>query len=488
MERRDHGRRTRAALRRLLSVVGVVGCIGYTVPLMTSSVHAGDAPASSSLSISDTGDLAAIEQQFEQLSARLAPSVVAISATAKAVESAALVRADDLNADQLANAVFDKSVRLVGTGFVIDSEGYLLTNDHVVAEAQQLWVTTDDRKVYPAVVVATDPRTDLAVLKIPARGLPAVRFAKTDARRGQWSIALGNPYGLSSDGELCMSVGIVSGVNRSLPKLASNENRLYSNLIQTTAQINPGNSGGPLFNLAGEVIGINTAVVLPHRQANGIGFAIPADRDVLELVRDLKDGREVVHGFLGIAVSRPTLSDRAAVGMTADAGARVDTVETGSPAALAGLQPGDVVESIDGQILRDGDHLVRSVALADITKPLTMKVHRRDRTMSVSVQLKARPQTQVAVNRTNQRLRWGGMVLGPVPGHWQSAGVMVLAVNKTAGAIPEGVSTGAIITAIAGKPIGSITDLQAVLNDTPAEQCKVQVMEPKDAVVSVGRE
>jgi S1-C subfamily serine protease len=468
--------------------VGVAGCIGYTMTLTASSVHGGDAPAATSAVVSDIGDLAAIEQQFEQLSTRLAPSVVAISATAKAVESNALVRADDLNADQLASAVFDKSARLVGTGFVIDSDGYLLTNDHVVAEAQQLWVTTDDRKVYPAIVVGTDPRTDLAVLKIPARGLPPVRFATGEARRGQWSIALGNPYGLSSDGEICMSVGIVSGVNRSLPKLASNENRLYSNLIQTTAQINPGNSGGPLFNLAGEVIGINTAVVLPHRQANGIGFAIPADRDILELVRDLKDGREIVHGFLGIAVSRPTLSDRAAVGMTSDAGARVDTVEAGSPAALAGLMRGDVIESIDGQTLRDGDHLIRSVALADIAKPLSMKVHRGRTTMSIFVQLRPRTQTQVAVNRTNQRLRWGGMVLGPVPGHWQSAGVMVLAVNKAAGSIPEGVATGAIITSIAGKPIGSIADLQAVLNDTPAEHCKVELMEPKDAVVSVGRE
>jgi S1-C subfamily serine protease len=455
-----------------------------------SSTFAADAVVPSAGATSDIGDLLAIERQFERLSVALAPSVVAISATSRAVGSPDLLRAERLTGDQLAAAVFNKSSRIVGTGFVIDADGYLLTNDHVIAEAEQLWVTTDDHKVYPAIVVATDPRTDLAVLKIPAKHLQPVRFATKEARRGQWSIALGNPYGLSSDGELCMSVGIVSGVNRSLPKLADAENRLYSNLIQTTAQINPGNSGGPLFNLDGEVIGINTAVVLPHRQASGIGFAIPADRDVLKLVRDLKDGREIVHGFLGITVSRPTPADRAKAGLTGDSGAKVDTVEAGSPAALAGVRVGDIVASIDGQALRDGDDLVRRVALADVTKPMELKLHRGSIAERLQVMLKSRAQPeQVAVSRNNQRMRWGGLLVGPVPGHWQSgAGVMVLAINRAAGAIPDGVTTGVVITSVAGRPVTSLAELQEVLNDTPAEQCVVQLLEPKEAVTSASRE
>jgi hypothetical protein len=148
----------------------------------------------------------------------------------------------------------------------------------VVGRASQIWVTTDDRKVYPAVVVGSDPRSDLAVLKIPARGLRPVTFATGPVRRGQWTMAIGNPYGLAGDGELAVSVGVVSAVGRSLPKLSGKEDRLYQDLIQTTAQINPGNSGGPLFDLAGHVIGVNCAVILPVKQTNGIGFALPMRR------------------------------------------------------------------------------------------------------------------------------------------------------------------------------------------------------------------
>src|SRR5439155_11789612 len=182
------------------------------------------------------------------------------------------VRSEEMNPEKL-QSILDQTTRTVGTGFIFDSDGYILTNEHVVGEAEQLWVTTDDHKVYPAIIVGSDPRADLAVLKIPASHLPVVKWGDgTMLHRGQWTIAIGNPYGLATEGEMCMSVGVVSATSRSLPKLASKENRLYSDLIQTTAQINPGNSGGPLFDLGGNVIGINTAVILPQKQTNGIGF------------------------------------------------------------------------------------------------------------------------------------------------------------------------------------------------------------------------
>jgi serine protease Do len=154
-------------------------------------------------------------------------------------------------------------------------------------------------------VIGSDPRADLAVLKIPAAGMPVVKLAKPDQviKRGQWTIAIGNPYGMAAEGEMAMSVGVVSATERSLPKLSSKEGRLYSNLIQTTAEINPGNSGGPLFNLAGEVIGINTAVILPQKQTNGIGFAIPVTDAFINHIEQLKAGREIVYGFLGVTVT-----------------------------------------------------------------------------------------------------------------------------------------------------------------------------------------
>ncbi len=289
-----------------------------------------------------------------------------------------------------------------------------------------------------------------------------------------------------------MSVGIVSATGRSLPKLATSEGRLYSNLIQTTAEINPGNSGGPLFNLKGEVIGINTAVVLPHRQANGIGFAIPADKDILRVIGDLQQGREITHGFLGVVVSRPTPADRAAVLLKSDIGARVDRVEPNSPAATAGLRVGDIIESIDGRTLNDGDHLVRQVALADVSLPMGFVIRRGDATTSVSVTLSPRIALAEKEKPKTGRMWWGNLLVGPVPGHWSigdrtAAGVIVLAVNRVEGAItPVGVTTGSVITAVAGKPVASLVDLQRIINDTPSEQCSVTVLEIDDALTDSG--
>src|SRR4051812_10835136 len=186
----------------------------------------------------DTLQLANLQQHFQSVADKAAPSVVAISAAIAPVDSDDAVRSDDLNVQKL-DAILERVTRTVGTGFVIDADGFILTNEHVVGDAQQLWVTTDDHKVYPAIVVGSDPRADLAVLKVPAGKLHPVNFVNRPVRRGEWTIALGNPYGLAGFGEMAMSVGVVSALDRNLTKLSARENRLYSNLIQTTAQINP---------------------------------------------------------------------------------------------------------------------------------------------------------------------------------------------------------------------------------------------------------
>src|SRR5439155_3838535 len=143
--------------------------------------------------------------------------------------------------------------------------------------------------------------------KIPASKTPIAQLTKPAVlHRGERTIAIANPYGMAAEGEMAMSVGVISATERSLPKLSSKEGRLYSNLIQTTAEINPGNSGGPLFNLAREVIGINTAVILPQKQTNGIGFAIPLTDYLIAEIEQLKQGREIVYGYLGVTVTDPT--------------------------------------------------------------------------------------------------------------------------------------------------------------------------------------
>src|SRR5687767_5370276 len=259
----------------------------FAVTLFTAALSS----PQSATAADKTIDLVGLQGQFESLAARLAPSVVAISSACDPVQADNALRSEDLTFAKV-DDILNRTTRMVGTGFFIDNDGYILTNEHVVGDSEQLWVTTDDRTVYPAIVVGSDPRTDLAVLKIARTDTPPVTFATSGGlRRGQWTIALGNPYGYAGEGEMGMSVGVVSGTGRSLPKLASQENRLYTNLIQTTAEINPGNSGGPLFDIAGKVIGINTAVILPTKQMNGVGFAMPITTQMLDTVKELKQGR-----------------------------------------------------------------------------------------------------------------------------------------------------------------------------------------------------
>lgn len=442
-------------------------------------------------------DLGGLQDKFEIVAKQVAPSVVAISAACTKAEADAALRSEDMSVQKL-QAILDHTTRIVGSGFVIDSNGYILTNEHVVGEAEQIWVTTDDKKIYPAIVVGSDPRADLAVLKIPARNLPVVRFADGGTVRGQWTIALGNPYGLAAEGEMAMSVGIVSATNRSLPKLASKENRLYTNLIQTTAQINPGNSGGPLFDLKGRVIGVNTAVILPQKTTNGIGFAMPITDSLLERMRELKEGRETVYGYLGAMISTPTPRQRQVAGVHEVIGACIDSFEPDSPAVAAKLLPGDLVTKFNGQTIRDGDHLVRLVGDAPVDKPLLMSVSREGKTLGLTVTLRRRQLPSVAVSKQRQRLRWQGMVLGPVPEHWnvndttnstkdqKPSGIMVYGIESTSDFVKQGITTGTVITAIAGQSISDMLALQKVLNDTPAEQCRLELYRSPKAVATVG--
>jgi S1-C subfamily serine protease len=456
--------------------------------------------------VSDTFDAQQLEQQFEQMARRVSPAVVAISATDSHLDTEDAQRSDDLNAEKLSN-VLDTVDRTVGTGFVIDPEGYIVTNEHVVGKAEQVWVTMDDRKVYPALVVGSDPRSDLAVLKIPAHNLTTVKFSPAEACRGQWAVAIGNPYGLAGGGEMAVSVGVVSAIGRSLPKLSGKEDRLYSDLIQTTAQINPGNSGGPLFDVHGNVIGVNTAVILPQKQTNGIGFAMPADHRLKEIVQDLKEGREVIYAYLGVKVAMPTFRECKEAGLTAESGARVELVESGSPADEAKLKVGDIVIRLSDDTVRDADQFVRAVGGACIDAPVNVVLYRGGSTRTVSLNLRRRELTTTAVTRDSQRLHWHGLLLGPVPAHWSGnathavtaanttaaaslqkkpiVGLLVIAVDPNCPLAKEGIVQGSVITTVAGKPVSDVTTLQQIINDLPPDKCVLGLAEGTKAMVSV---
>jgi serine protease Do len=442
----------------------------------------------------DNFDAADLEQHFQDVARRISPAVVAISATEATVDTESTLRSDDLNPDKLAS-MLETVDRTVGTGFIVDADGYIVTNDHVVDGAEQLWVTTDAHKVYPAIVVATDPRADLAVLKIPGKNLPVVHYASAPAHRGQWTIAIGNPYGMAGGGEMSVSVGVVSALDRSLPRLSGKEDRLYSGLIQTTAQINPGNSGGPLFDLNGDVIGVNTAVILPHKeQVNGIGFAIPTDAHIRRLIDTLKEGRDVQYAYLGVRVTTPTPHERREAGLGDEAvGVRIESIEPGSPASAANLKVGDILTELDGDAVHDSDGFVRLVGMCPVGEPVKAVVY-RDGPRNLELHLRARPAPSQTVNRSKQRLHWRGMLLGPIPIGWHGApggnkaathdGILVIGIDSKSPMIAEGIKAGTVITSVAGQSVHDMAELQRILNDTPTAQCRLQVENVPSVVVS----
>ena len=475
-----------------VALLGLSGLLAScsTLGLAPLDRAAGAGTASARLEVVDNFGAADLEKHFEGVASRVSPTVVAISATEATVDTDANLRSDDINPDKLAG-MLEAVDRTVGTGFIVDPDGYIVTNDHVIAHAEQLWVTTDAHKIYPAIVVGTDPRADLAVLKIPAADLPVAHFAQNSTHRGQWTLAIGNPYGLATGGQMSVSVGVVSALNRSLPRLSGKEDRLYADLIQTTAQINPGNSGGPLFDLNGDVIGINTAVILPQQKnMNGIGFAIPADAHVRRIIDNLRQGHEVVYGYLGVKVTSPTPRERREAGLSEDGGARVETVEPNSPAAAAKIKAGDIIAKIDGELVRDSDDFVRSIGWCPVDEPVKAVLYRHG-PRNVTMALRARETPPQTITHDSQRLRWRGLLLGPIPTRWDfgaakrpATGIMVIGIDAHSPFLTEGLKAGSVIATVAGKPIHDVAELQRIINDTPAQQCRVELASPSNAVVS----
>lgn len=456
--------------RRALVICGLLAILLGWCSLATGPrlVQAGSPVVAVSAPVDDLIDL---ESRFKSVADRVSPAVVAISASTQADDAPSACRSEEMSSDKL-QAFLSKTTRMVGTGFIIESDGYILTNDHVIDDAEQLWITTDDRKVYPAIVVGSDPRGDLAVLKIPGRNLPVVHLGDGSVvRRGQWSIAIGNPYGLSGDGGMCLSVGVVSAVNRSLPRLSDSENRLYTDLIQTTAQINPGNSGGPLFDVHGDVIGINTAVIMPQKSINGIGFAMPINPHLLDEVERLKQGSEIVYAYLGVIVSNPSDHDRELAGVRNPIGVHVDSIQPDSPAANGIIAADDIITAVDHRTVSDSDEFVRTIGNAPISRPVTVDLMRGGRSISILVKLSKRQADVPAVTRQTQRLRWAGMLIGPVITDGKFTGLTVLDIDPASPFQKRGIHEGTVIRCVAGQTVHDLTQLQSIINDTPLDRC-----------------
>lgn len=272
-----------------------------------------------------------------------------------------------------------EQVRAVGSGYVIDPSGVIVTNNHVVRDATRIVVSFADGRTLSARVIGTDPLTDIAVLKVDAgRSLPFVQFGNSDAVEvGDWVLAAGDPFGLGGT----VTAGIVSAKEREIG------DGPFDRFLQIDAPINPGNSGGPLFNLQGEVIGMNTAIYSPGGGSVGIGFAIPSNT-VKETVGELRGGGHIRRGWLGVAIE--SASDPGAGG----AGVLVTDVAPGGPASEAGIRPGDVVLAVNGTTVDDPTALIRAVAALPPGTRALVGVSRNGRRFELRVRIGERPVNQ----------------------------------------------------------------------------------------------
>jgi Do/DeqQ family serine protease len=268
----------------------------------------------------------------------------------------------------------------LGSGVIFEKRGLILTNNHVVKDADEITVKFADKHEVKGKVVGTDAKTDLAVIRVDAKDdLPVATLGNSDALQvGEWAIAIGNPFGLDHT----LTVGVVSATGRSEVGIAA-----YENFIQTDASINPGNSGGPLLNVRGEVIGINTAIVA---SGQGIGFAIPVNmaRKVME---DLVKRGKVTRGWLGIGIQPLTPELAKSFGVSADEGILVNQVMPKSPAEAAGLKVGDLILSLDGKPLKDARQMQRVVAEAEIGKTIEVVIVRDKTKRALKVQVGEMP-------------------------------------------------------------------------------------------------
>ncbi|NLZ14840.1 MAG: Do family serine endopeptidase [Thermotogaceae bacterium] len=288
----------------------------------------------------------------------------------------------------------NRTEKTVGSGFVFDEEGHILTNYHVVANADKIQVTMLDKSVYEAEYVGGDAESDIAVIKIKemdSNMLPYLSFGDSSTLQiGEWAIAIGNPLGFQHT----VTLGVVSALNRTIQ--VDDTQTTYTDLIQTDAAINPGNSGGPLLNIHGEVIGINTAIINPMEGVN-LGFAIPINK-VKNFLDDLITFGKLKKAYLGVRIVSIDEDTKNALNLENNKGALIVEVEKNSPAEAAGLQPQDIIVSVNGAIVEDADHLVSMVRTEKIGNIVNLEIDRNGSKMAFSVTLSELEDTETAAS------------------------------------------------------------------------------------------
>ncbi|MDE0746451.1 MAG: DegQ family serine endoprotease [Porticoccaceae bacterium] len=322
---------------------------------------------------------------FTQLVEKTAPAVVKINTVGKAAPQNEQSRIQGQMPD-IFRDLFEqrrgpsRPSRTMGSGFVISKDGYILTNHHVVDNAEEIQVQFADRSEYSATIVGSDRLSDLALLKIEAEDLPILEFADPDGLKvGAWVLAIGSPFGL----DYSVTAGIVSAIGRSIPTAESTN---YVPFIQTDVAINPGNSGGPLFNLDGKVVGINSQIYSRSGGSIGLSFAIPVSV-ANNVVKQLKNDGKVQRGWLGVGIQGITKKLAEALDLPSPQGALVTAVVPGSPAEKGDIAPGDVIVSFDAQSILDSEDLPHIVGLITPGKTVKVELFREGIRKNMSVEV-----------------------------------------------------------------------------------------------------
>jgi len=340
-----------------------------------------------------------------------------------------------------------------GSGFFVSADGFAVTNNHVVEGVNNVEVTADNGKVYPARVIGTDERTDVALIKVDGRSdFPTVTFAERIPRVGDWVLAVGNPFGLGGT----VTAGIVSARGRDIGAGP------YNDFIQIDAPVNVGNSGGPSFDIEGNVIGMNTAIVSPSGGSVGIGFAIPAET-LKSVIAQLKATGKVTRGWIGVQIQGITPDIAENLGLKEARGALVAEPQPNGPASKAGIEAGDVITAINGKDVNDSREIARTISSMAPGTTVKLTVVRKGQEKTVNVTLGELPgQREAAVTPDTREPRGGnipqlGLAVAPRAG---GDGVVVTGVEPDGAAAEHGFNAGDVILEMAGRKVGSAADVR----------------------------
>ena len=412
--------------------------------------------------------------EFTQLVDDVSPAVVNISTRSSQPASRPQQMPDLQNLPPFFREFFERGVpmppqeregRSLGSGFIISKDGYVLTNNHVVEGAETVIVRLNDRREFIAEIVGTDPRSDVAVLKLDATDLPVAKIADSDeVKRGQWVVAIGSPFGF----DYSVTAGIVSATGRALP------DESYVPFIQTDVAINPGNSGGPLFNLDGEVVGINSQIFTRSGGFMGLSFAIPMNL-AMNVAEQIQEDGVVRRGWLGVLIQEVNRDLALSFGLEKPMGALIAQASSSGPAGKAGIQPGDIIVRFNGKDVERSSDLPPMVGLVRPGTTVPVDVVRQGDRLTIDVTIEQLPEAnQVAQAMSSQPKAMLGMTVDEVPDALQAennlqGGILVKEVGEDP-ALSAGLRAGDIITQVGGREISGVSDLQNLLDSLPTDR------------------